>query len=143
MPSFENTKTLPYTDKELYSIIIEVDSYPEFLPWCKEAQIINKIDDNNFDAILTVGYKALNENYTSRVKGTYLKKIESQAIAGPFKYLDSNWLFKKSGKSCHVIFQLNYEFKSFFLAKVMGSIFQKASEKMFSAFENRAKDLYA
>ena len=142
MPNFENSKTLPFTDKQLYNIIIEVNAYPEFLPWCKDAKIINKIDDNNFDATLTVGYKALNENYTSRVKGTYLKKIESCAVAGPFKYLDSNWLFKKSGKSCNVIFQLNYEFKSFFLAKVMGTVFQKASEKMFSAFENRAKDLY-
>mgnify|MGYP006241866867 CR=1 FL=1 len=142
MPSFRNTKILPYTDKQLYNIIIDVESYPEFLPWCKDSEIISKIDENNFDAMLTIGYKALDENYTSRVKGIYLKQIESIAVTGPFKYLDSIWIFKKSGKSCQVTFTLNYEFKSFFLAKIMGAIFQKASEKMFSAFESRAKELY-
>ena len=73
MPNFQNTKVLPYTDKELYNIIINVKSYPEFLPWCKESEIINKIDENNFDAVLTIGYKALDESYTSKVKGIYLK----------------------------------------------------------------------
>ena len=104
--------------------------------------ITNKIDDNNFDAMLTIGYKVLDENYTSRVRGSYLKQIESKAISGPFKYLDSIWIFNEYGKSCKVTFELNYEFKSFFLAKIMGAIFQKASEKMFSAFERRAKELY-
>ena len=143
MPSFENTKILPFSDKQLYEIIINVESYPIFLPWCKDSEIINKIDDNNFDAILTIGYKALDEDYTSRVKGIYLKQIQSNAIAGPFKHLNSIWSFKNSGKSCKVTFELNYEFKSFFLAKIMGSVFNKASEKMFSAFEKRANDLYS
>ena len=62
----------------------------------QDSQIINRIDENNFDADLTIGYKALDENYTSRVKGTYLKKITSNAISGPFKYLDSLWTFQNS-----------------------------------------------
>ena len=142
MPSFENSKVLPFSDKELYDIIIKVDLYPEFLPWCKDSEIVNRIDKDNFDANLSIGYKALDENYTSRVKGIYLKQITSNAISGPFKYLDSSWTFKKSGNSCQVTFKLNYEFKSFLLGKVMGTIFNKASEKMFEAFESRAKSLY-
>ena len=142
MPSFANSKLLPFSDKQLYNIIINVELYPEFLPWCKNAEITNRIDENNFDATLTIGYKALDENYTSRVEGIYLKEINSNAIAGPFKYLDSIWTFKKTGKSCEVTFKLNYEFKSFLLGKVMGAVFQKASEKMFEAFESRAKSIY-
>ena len=142
MPSFENSKVLPFSDKELYDIIIKVDLYPEFLPWCKDSEIVNRIDKDNFDANLSIGYKALDENYTSRVKGIYLKQITSNAISGPFKYLDSSWTFKKSGNSCQVTFKLNYEFKSFLLGKVMGTLFNKASEKMFEAFESRAKSLY-
>ena len=127
--------------KQLYNIIIEVDLYPEFLPWCKSSKVLNRVDDNNFDAILTVGYKALDENYTSRVKGIYLKKISSKAISGPFKYLDSLWTFKKSGNSCEVTFKINYELNPYF-GKSHGHSFQKASEKMFDAFEDRAKTLY-
>ena len=143
MPNFENSKVLPFSDKQLYNIIINVELYPEFLPWCKNSEISNRIDENNFDAKLTIGYKALDENYTSRVKGIYLKKITSNAISGPFKYLDSSWAFKKSGDSCMVTFKLDYEFKSFLLGKVMGALFQKASEKMFEAFESRAKSLHS
>ena len=142
MPNFENSKVLPFSDEQLYNIIINVELYPEFLPWCKQSEISNKIDENNFDAKLTIGYKALDESYTSRVKGVYLKNITSKAVSGPFKYLDSLWTFKNSGKSCQVTFELNYEFKSFLLAKLMGALFHKASEKMFEAFENRAKSLY-
>ena len=50
MPSFENTKVLPFSDKQLYNIIIDVDLYPEFLPWCKSSKVLNRVDDNNFDA---------------------------------------------------------------------------------------------
>ena len=143
MPNFENSKVLPFSDEQLYNIIINVELYPEFLPWCKQSEISNKIDENNFDAKLTIGYKALDECYTSRVKGVYLKKITSSAISGPFKYLDSSWVFDKNKDTCKVIFKLNYEFKSFLLGKIMGSLFQKASEKMFEAFEDRAKSLYS
>ena len=142
MPNFNNSKVLPFTDKQLYDIIIDVKSYPEFLPWCKESNIDNKVDNNNFDATLLIGYKSLNEHYTSRVNGTYLKKIESEAIKGPFKYLNSVWIFEKLNNSCKVTFELNYEFKSFFLARIMGAVFNKASEKMFVAFEKRAHELY-
>tara|TARA_A100000164_G_C21794423_1_gene717441 strand:- start:142 stop:573 length:432 start_codon:yes stop_codon:yes gene_type:complete len=142
MPNFYNSKLLPFTNKQLYDIIIDVKAYPEFLPWCKKTEIISKVDSNNFDAVLTVGYKALDENYTSRVEGVYLREIRSSAIAGPFKYLDSVWTFKKYQKHCEVYFEINYEFKSFFLGKIMGSLFLRASEKMFEAFESRAKQLY-
>ena len=81
-----------------------MELYPEFLPWCKKSEISNILDDNNFDAKLTIGYKTLDENYTSEVRGIYLKKITSKAISGPFKYLDSSWLFEKSGDSCMVTF---------------------------------------
>ena len=78
MPKFVNSKVLPFSDKQLYNIIINVESYPEFLPWCKGSEISNRIDENNFDAKLTIGYKALDESYTSRVQGIYLKKITTK-----------------------------------------------------------------
>ena len=54
MPRFENTKILPYSDEQLYSIIINVEQYPEFLPWCKDSEISNRIDQDNFDAKLII-----------------------------------------------------------------------------------------
>ena len=143
MHKYSNSIVLPFNARQLYEIVIDVESYPEFLPWCLSSRIVKKIDDSNFDAELTVGYKAIDEKYISRIKAEYEKKIISKAISGPFKSLDSSWYFKNiDKKQCRVDFMIEYQFKSFFLDKVMGSLFKKATIKMLDAFEQRAKSLY-
>ena len=143
MHKYSNSTTLPFSSIELYDVVIDVEAYPEFLPWCLSAKIIKKIDNNNFDAELKVGYKAIDEKYISRIRAKYGKKINSKAISGPFKVLDSTWIFINTGKKkCSVEFMIEYEFKSFFLDKVMGNLFKKATLKMLNAFEQRARYLY-
>ena len=143
MHKYSNSIVLPFNAKQLYEIVIDVESYPEFLPWCLSSRIVKKLDDSNFDAELKVGYKAIDEKYISRIKAEYEKKIISKAISGPFKSLDSSWHFKNiDKKQCKVDFIIEYQFKSFFLDKVMGSLFKKATIKMLDAFEQRARNLY-
>ena len=143
MHKYSNSIVLPFSAKQLYEIVIDVESYPEFLPWCLSSRIVKKIDDSNFDAELTVGYKAIDEKYVSRIQAEYEKKIISKAISWPFKSLDSSWYFKNiDKKQCRVDFMIEYQFKSFFLDKVMGSLFKKATIKMLDAFEFRAKSLH-
>ena len=143
MHDYNERKLLPYTVKQLYNIVIDVEKYPDFLPWCIGSTVIKKRDTNNFDAKLKVGYKTIDEEYISRVSGDYLKEISSNAISGPFKLLESRWKFNKVNDFCEVEFSIRYEFKSFLLGKLMGSLFKKASEKMFQAFQDRAKNLYS
>ena len=143
MHRYNNSIILPFSAIQLYNVIIDVEAYPEFLPWCLSSKIITKIDKNNFDAELKVGYKAIDEKYTSRIRTKFAKEINSKAISGPFKVLDSTWTFKEiDKKKCDVAFVIEYEFKSFFLDKVMGGLFKKATLKMLDAFEQRAYDLY-
>ena len=143
MHKYSDTIVLPFNARQLYEIVIDVETYPEFLPWCLSSRIVKKFDDSNFDAELTVGYKAIDEKYISRIKAEYEKKIISKAISGPFKSLDSSWHFKNiDKKQCRVDFMIEYQFKSFFLDKVMGSLFKKATIKMLDAFELRAKSLH-
>ena len=143
MHKYSNSIVLPFNAKQLYDIVIDVEAYPEFLPWCLSSRIVKKHDDNNFNAELTVGYKAIDEKYISRIQAEYEKKIISTAISGPFKSLDSSWYFKNiDKKQCRVDFMIEYQFKSFFLDKVMGSLFKKATIKMLDAFEQRARNLY-
>ena len=115
MHKYSNSIVLPFNARQLYEIVIDVESYPEFLPWCLSSRIVKKDDDNNFDAELTVGYKAIDEKYISRIQAEYEKKIISKAISGPFKSLDSSWYFKNiDKKQCKVDFMIEYQFKSFF-----------------------------
>ena len=143
MHKYNSITTLDFTSIQLYNIVIDVESYPLFLPWCLSSKIISKVNKNNFDASLTVGYKVIDEKYTSRIEAVFSKKIRSYAISGPFKSLDSNWTFNDiNSNQCEVEFKIEYEFKSFFLDKVMGSLFKKATLKMLEAFEKRAFYLY-
>ena len=143
MHKYSDSIVLPFSAKQLYEIVIDVESYPEFLPWCLSSRIVKKIDDNNFDAELKVGYKAIDEKYISRIEAEYEKNINSKAISGPFKFLDSSWCFENMDKkNCKVDFMIEYKFKSFFLDKIMGGIFKKATMKMLEAFEQRARNLH-
>ena len=143
MHKYNNTTTLNFTSIQLYSVVIDIEAYPLFLPWCLSSKIISKINKNNFDASLTVGYKAIDEQYTSRIEAITFNKIRSYAISGPFKTLDSTWFFNDiNSNECEVEFKIEYEFKSFFLDKIMGSLFKKATLKMLDAFEARAYQLY-
>ena len=144
MHKYSNSIILTFSAKQLYEIVIDVEKYPEFLPWCLSAKIVKKNDDNNFDAELKVGYKTIEEKYISRIEAEYEKKIYSKAISGPFKSLDSYWYFKNIDKNkCKVDFMIEYQFKSFFLDKVMGGLFKKATLKMLEAFEHRARNLHS
>ena len=139
-----STKTiLLFTSKQLFDIVIDVKSYPLFLPWCLSSKIINKKNNYNFDAILNVGLKAIDEKYTSRIEAVEALKVRSYAISGPFNHLESIWNFNDQiNNTCEVSFNIEYEFKSFFLDKIMGGMFKNATIKMLKAFETRANQLY-
>lgn len=145
MPSHTQEYLSNFTIKQVYSIITDIESYPEFLPWCSEAKIIDKFD-NTIIADLSISFKYLTERYRSQVALTPPKgkkaKIEVTTISGPFKYLNTSWELYNEGKSTLIKFSIDFSFKSIVLQKIIGIFFNKACEKMLAAFIDRANKLY-
>lgn len=146
MPSLTQTKILPYSAKKIHQMVMDIEKYPEFLPWCKQAKIIRKISDHNLQADLLINFKNFFEKYRSDVKhgqnldGSYFVDVE--AIEGPFKKLINRWKFRDlENDECQVEFFIDFEFNSIFLTKMLGGIFEKATQKMMSAFEERAHQI--
>ncbi len=146
MPSFREKKNLPYSAIQMFDLVMDIESYPQFLPWCKQARILQKISTENLQAELLVNFKSFFEKYASNVyfgksnEGEFF--IDVTAIRGPFKSLVNNWRFKEiSDKECEVDFFVEFEFNSIFLNKLIGPIFDRATHKMMAAFEDRAKNL--
>ena len=149
MPSLTEKRTLPYKAEQIYSLVMDIEKYPEFLPWCKQAKIIEVISENNLIADLLINFKNFFEKYRSEVRhgidenGNYF--VDVIAIEGPFKHLTNKWKFKKgsdplgSDPFCEIEFFIEFQFNSFILEKMLGGIFTKATEKMMFAFEERAK----
>lgn len=146
MPTLKQIKTLSFPAQHLFEIVMDIEKYPQFLPWCKQAKIIREISSHNLEADLLINFKNFFEKYRSDVKhgknsdNSYF--VDVVAIQGPFKKLVNQWKFREieDGK-CEIEFFIEFEFNSIFLTKILGTIFERATEKMMDAFENRAREL--
>lgn len=142
MASFSVKKVLNFSDKQMFDLISDVNSYPEFLPWCNSTNIYNKSNDV-FYSDMEIGFKFINESFTSKVSVYTPNKVTSIAIKGPFKKMNNIWEINYISKNtCEVNLHIEFEFKSFLLQNIMGNLFENASKKMIIAFEERASNLY-
>lgn len=142
MPNFSEKKFLPNSAKQVFDLVMDIESYPQFLPWCKQAKIVEVISLANLRADLLISFKGFLEKYRSDVKffqdelGVYI--IESIAVDGPFKKLYSKWEIKQIDEnSCEASYYIDFSFNSFLLEKMVGLVFEKAARKMVKSFEER------
>jgi coenzyme Q-binding protein COQ10 len=147
MPSFETVRHVRHRPENMFALVADVESYPEFLPLC-EGLIVRSRKDRDGQSILvadmTVGYKAIRETFTSQV---HLKpeesRIEVRYLDGPFKYLTNVWRFEPAEPGAsNVHFSIDYEFRSRLLGAVMGTMFDRAFRMFAQAFEKRADKIY-
>ncbi|MGC0371455.1 MAG: hypothetical protein DGJ47_000144 [Rickettsiaceae bacterium] len=143
MHKFSSNKITPYPVDLIKSIILDIESYPIFLPWCKSATILSR-DKELITASLGVSFKSFSESYVSQVttiekEGTTI--IQSKAISGPFKHLNSIWRIESHNNLTKVNFSIDFQLKSKILDIVIGMVLYKSAEEMMVAFELRAKEL--
>ena len=142
MPTHAERRTLPYTPEQLFTLVAEVDKYPEFLPWCIASRITYREDDI-FYADLIIGYKMVREKFGSKVTALKPDHIHVEYLEGPMKYLSNHWRFiPEPDGSTTIDFFVDFEFKNKFFQNLMEVFFDKAVRKMVQAFEERAKKLY-
>ena len=148
LPKRSETRKLPYSARQMYDLVADVDRYPEFLPWNSAARIrARKLQPDGSEVIaadLVISFKVFRERFGSRVTlwPTDLK-IDTDYLDGPFRYLHSGWAFRdlEEGGS-EVDFFVDFEFKSAILAKLIGVVFDEAMGRIVRAFEARARQLY-
>jgi coenzyme Q-binding protein COQ10 len=130
----------------MFAVVADVERYPEFLPLCEGLVVTGReagSTHTTLTAIMTVGYHAIKERFTSRVTlRPERREISVVKIDGPFARLTNRWRFNdvKGGSEIH--FHIDYAFSSRMLAMLMGAVFDKAVRKYTDAFEARARSLY-
>jgi coenzyme Q-binding protein COQ10 len=97
MRTYNEVKILPYTPEQLYALVVDVEKYPEFIPWCRAARIVSREKDS-FLGELIVSFSHLTERYTSRVvpvapSDTNEGRIDVSLVSGPFHHLNNHWRF--------------------------------------------------
>ena len=146
MPSASIKKIIPCSKKDLIAMILDIERYSEFVPWCLSGKIHKKEDKSDIiemQADLTVGKKFLNQTYTSHV--TYYKdkgKIIVNNIGGPLKSLENIWEIREINNQSEVNFKIDFEIKNIVYNMIMKKSFDHGLKKIADAFEKRALELY-
>lgn len=142
MPIHQEKRVLPYSPAQLYGLVIDIERYPEFLPWCLGARIRTRQEDL-IVADLIIGFRMFRERFTSRVRpNPAARRIDVVYAEGPFKYLENHWLFEDHPDGCLIDFYVDFEFRSRLLQKVIEGLFHEAVRRMVHAFQTRADQLY-
>jgi len=146
MSSASIKKIIFCNKKNLISMVLDIEKYPDFVPWCLEGKIHEKKESEEYVEIiadLKIGKKFINETYSSLV--IYSKKKDTiivTNIEGPLKYLKNEWKFKEINSNTQLEFKIDFELKSSFLNIVMKKFFNFGLNKIADAFEDRANKLF-
>ena len=146
MSSASIKKIIPCKKKDLINMVLDIEKYPEFVPWCIEGKIHEKNESEDLIEIrgdLKVGKKFLNQTYTSLV--LYYKdkdKILVTNIDGPLKHLQNEWRFKEINDQTQLEFDIDFELKNNLFNTIMKKSFNLGLNKIADAFEKRAIQLF-
>ena len=146
MPSASIKKKIPCSKDNLIKMVLDIEKYPEFVPWCLKGKIHTKKEKETrieITADLTIGKSFFNETYKSFV--IYEKSLDSIYVTnmeGPLKHLENRWHFKQKGKNSEVEFHVDFELKNKILNMLMIKSFDIGLKKIANAFEKRAEDLF-
>ena len=134
-----------YSAAEMFALVIDIPSYPEFLPWCDQASVVEQTADG-MTAKVGISLAGLSQSFTTRNAHEKDRKVSLELVDGPFSKLDGYWDFTPVGKggerACKVEFHLRYDFDNAALAALVGPVFDKIAGSLVDAFVKRAGQVY-
>jgi len=138
MPVVHKSIIASYSAEQIYSLVTDVQSYPNFIAACS-AGSIDKVHDDGYTATLAFALAGIGQSFTTRNVAVPHESISMNLVKGPFKYLNGQWKFRQLGENaCKVEFELDYEFSLFFMNKLTKSTFNKIAESMVDTFHAEA-----
>ena len=146
MPKASVKRLIECKKEQLIDLVLDIENYPKFIPYCLDAKIYEKKHDGKLILIiadLTIGKGPLKATYKSNVKfDKDNDTIHVTNIEGPLKYLDNKWLFIEKNNSTEISFNIDFEIENKFLNIVMSKSFQYGLDKIADSFQKRANDLF-
>jgi len=142
MKTVEKSVLIWFTAQEMFDLVVDVASYPQFLPWCDQTQILS-IEDSGMTARIGMTFGGLHKSFTTRNAHVAGRQVKLSLIDGPFKQLEGVWNFIPLGEeqACRVELKLSYSFDSVFGALV-GPVFDRIAATLVDAFVKRAEVVY-
>lgn len=142
MRNVSRSALVPYRARDMFALVDDVASYPEFLPWCDAADELERSDDV-VEARLALRKGAVSKSFTTRNTRREHDSIDLALVDGPFRHLCGGWRFKDLGDDgCKVSLELEFEFSSPVVDKMFGNFFEQTCNALVDAFAKRAAAVY-
>ena len=150
MKPVKKSVLLWYSPREMVDLVIGVERYPEFLPWCDRAQVLERHADG-LTARLDLAFAGVRSSFTTRNIHEGERRVRVELVDGPFTHLDGDWLFKPLARpgaapgeinACKIDFELRYAFASGALETVLSPVFDKVASTFVDRFVERAEAVY-
>lgn len=141
MPRIQRSAQVSYSPEAMFDLVNDVESYPEFLPWCRSARVLDRGDDW-LRARVDMARGALHHAFTTRNTLEPGRRIRVELERGPFRHLEGDWHFEPIGDGgCRISLDLEFEFAGRLLSTVAGPIFNQIASTLVDSFCQRAHDL--
>ncbi|NWN82579.1 MAG: type II toxin-antitoxin system RatA family toxin [Halomonas sp.] len=142
MPTVNRTAMVRHTPQEMFDLVNDFERYPEFLPGCSRARLVER-DDAHLIGEMTLGRAGIEQSIKTRNDLIEPERIEMSLVSGPFKRLRGRWLFTPMGEdTCKVSLEMEFEFANRLLGMAFGKLFQQVAGQLVDSFTRRANDLY-
>ncbi|TAH10499.1 MAG: type II toxin-antitoxin system RatA family toxin [Curvibacter sp.] len=134
-----------YSPQEMYALVTDVTRYPQFLPWCDHAQVLEQHADG-MTAEVGISFSGIRQTFVTRNTHMDPSQVGMKLVKGPFSNLDGAWSFHPLGdgsqRACKVELTLQYGFENAALGKLVGPVFDKIAANLVDAFVKRAQQVY-
>jgi ribosome-associated toxin RatA of RatAB toxin-antitoxin module len=142
MTSVEKSVLVPYSATQMFELVERFEDYPQFLPWCGDAAIIERASDAVV-ARIEIQYRGVRAQFTTMNRSHPPDVIVMTLRDGPFRRLDGTWRFMPLAESaCKVQLELHYEFATPVLEQLIGPVFNHIADTFVDAFVRRAEAVY-
>ena len=141
MSSIRRTADVPYSSEQMYALVDDIESYPEFLRWCRDARVTRR-DGQIVEATLDVGLAGFHKQLSTRNSLEPPRRIGIALVAGPFRHLSGEWLFEPRAQGCRVSLALELESQVSPFGMIFAAAFEEIARSQLQAFLSRADKLY-
>ncbi|MCW4151421.1 MULTISPECIES: type II toxin-antitoxin system RatA family toxin [Halomonadaceae] len=142
MPTVNRSALVRHTPKQMFDLVNDFERYPEFLPGCRRARLLEH-DADHLIGEMTLGRAGVEQSITTRNDLFAPERIEMSLVSGPFKRLKGRWQFIPMGDgACKVSLDMEFEFANRLLGMAFGRLFQQIAGQLVEAFTRRADEIH-
>jgi len=142
MAHVSRSALVPYSTEQMFALVDDIKAYPDFLPWCRSAEEIQRSDDA-VEASIEIAKGAINKKFTTRNHMQNHQQIEMELVEGPFEHLHGFWRFEAlKPDACKVSLEMDFEFANRLVGMAVGPVFNQVANTLVDSFVERAREVY-